>query len=270
MHYINNAKYQGDTIGFAPTMGALHNGHISLIESAKKNNQVVVASIFVNPTQFNNQDDLLKYPKTIDKDVYLLEQAKCDVLFLPIVEEMYPNGLDERSKTQVGSITEKLEGAFRPGHFEGVITIVEKLLQIVQPHDLYMGQKDYQQCLVIKALLASQNTDTQLHIVPTKREADGLALSSRNTRLTEGQRQQANLLYQCLVSIQAQANIKSFAIVKKECIDLLSKKGIETEYILLCNADNLDILEEYNSDVPMIVLIAAYIGDIRLIDNLVL
>lgn len=268
--FIEKAKSEGKTIGFAPTMGALHQGHISLIEAARQKNNIVVASIFVNPTQFNNPEDLIKYPKTLDQDVYLLEQASCNVLFLPTVEEMYPNGLSERSNKSVGAISEKLEGAFRPGHFEGVITIVEKLLNMVQPHDLYMGQKDYQQCLVIQALLPQLSYAVNFHMVPTKREADGLAKSSRNTRLTEGQRQQANLIYQCLISIQAQKETKSFAIVKKECEDLLVNKGITPEYILLCDAHTLDTLEEYDLSKSMIVLIAAYLGDIRLIDNLVL
>lgn len=269
-NFLIREKTNGNTIGFVPTMGALHEGHMSLIQEAKRNNNIVVASIFVNPTQFNNASDLTNYPKTIDQDILKLETNQCDVLFLPDVAEMYPNGMDTLPHYNLGPIEEKLEGQFRPGHFQGVAIIVHKLLNAVQPHNLYMGQKDYQQCLIVKELIDRNGIDTQLHIVPIKRAADGLALSSRNMRLTEGERQLANLLYQCLVSIQAQNGNKPFAVVQKECWDILERKGITPEYILLCNADTLDTIEEYDSHQPMIVLIAAYLGEIRLIDNLVI
>lgn len=269
-NFLIREKTNGNTIGFVPTMGALHDGHMSLIQEAKRKNNIVVASIFVNPTQFNNASDLTNYPKTIDQDILKLEANQCDVLFLPDVAEMYPNGMDTLPHYDLGPVEEKLEGKFRPGHFQGVAIIVHKLLNAVQPHDLYMGQKDYQQCLIVKELIDRQNIDTQLHIVPIKRAADGLALSSRNMRLTEGERQLANLLYQCLVSIQAQNGQKSFAIVQKECWDILERKGITPEYILLCNADTLETIADYDAQQPMIVLIAAYLGEIRLIDNLVI
>lgn len=269
-NFLIREKTNGNTIGFVPTMGALHDGHMSLVQEAKRNNNIVVASIFVNPTQFNNASDLTNYPKTIDQDILLLEANQCDVLFLPEVAEMYSNGMTELPHYDLGPVEEKLEGQFRPGHFQGVAIIVHKLLNAVQPHDLYMGQKDYQQCLIVKELIARQNINTQLHIVPIKRAADGLALSSRNMRLTEGERQLANLLYQCLISVQAQNSNKSFTVVQKECWDLLERKGITPEYILLCNADSLDIIADYDPNQPMIVLIAAYLGEIRLIDNLVI
>lgn len=268
--YLNGRKAQGNHIGFVPTMGALHEGHLSLIDASRQKTDITVCSIFVNPTQFNNKEDLVNYPKTIDQDIHKLEQHGCHVLFLPEEAEMYPNGTDERLEINLGSIAEKLEGAFRPGHFQGMATIVNKLLDAVKPHELFMGQKDYQQCLVVKSLLHKTAKDIVFNMVPTKREPDGLAMSSRNMRLTEGQRQQANLLYQCLISIQAQKDTKPFEVIKKECIDLLQRKGIEPEYINLCHATTLDILPDYDTTQPMVILIAAFLGEIRLIDNLVI
>ncbi len=268
--YLEERRRHGAAIGFVPTMGALHEGHLSLVDKARSHTDVVVCSIFVNPAQFNNPADLESYPQTIDEDIYKLEMHGCDVLFLPPVGEMYPEGIAERIDVDLGPVAEKLEGLFRPGHFRGMATIVDKLLTVVNPRCLFMGQKDYQQSLVVKELLARTHRDVELHIVPTKREPDGLAMSSRNMRLTEGERQQANLIYQCLVSIQAQSGIKPFRIVQKECADLLEKKGIRPEYILLCNADTLEALDDYDRSQPMIALIAVFIGEIRLIDNLVL
>lgn len=269
-NFLIREKTNGNTIGFVPTMGALHDGHMSLVQKAKRNNNIVVASIFVNPTQFNNASDLTNYPKTIDQDILLLEANQCDVLFLPEVAEMYPNGMTALPHYDLGAVEDKLEGQFRPGHFQGVAIIVHKLLNAVQPHDLYMGQKDYQQCLIVKELIDRQGIKTKLHIIAIKRAEDGLALSSRNMRLTEVERQLAHLLYQCLTSIQAQKHSKPFAVVQKECWDLLESKGISPEYILLCNAESLDTITDYDHNQPMIVLIAAYLGEIRLIDNLVI
>jgi len=268
--FLNTLRAEGKSIGFTPTMGALHQGHISLIKSSKSNNDITVCSIFVNPTQFNNSEDLQKYPKTIDADIYKLTQAKCDVLFLPEVAEMYPNGLEETSYYDLGIVEQILEGEFRPGHFQGVAQVVDKFLNIIEPDQLYMGQKDFQQCAVVAKLISLQEHQTVLNIIPTAREADGLAMSSRNLRLTDKERQQSNIIYQCLVSIQAQKEHKSYQTVKKECWDLLSHKGIKPEYITLCNAETLAVLEEYNNEIPMVVLLAAYVGQIRLIDNLVI
>lgn len=270
MQFLSQSKNNGLSIGFVPTMGALHEGHMSLIETSKLTTNLTVCSIFVNPTQFNNPEDLDKYPRTTANDIALLEAHACDVLFLPTVEEMYPNGLSNNKVYDLGIVAAQLEGAFRPGHFQGVAVILDKLLQLVQPDHLFMGQKDYQQCLVVQSLINIENINVNLHIVPTKRAADGLALSSRNARLTEGQRQLANLLYQCLVSIQAQKDNKSFKIVHKECIDLLERKGITPEYIYLCDAETLEILPDFDASRKMVVLIAAYLGEIRLIDNLVI
>ncbi len=270
IHFLQKQKKDAKTIGFVPTMGALHDGHLQLVKEAKAKTDIVVCSIFVNPTQFNNPTDLEKYPRTIENDIALLATTYCDIVFIPTVAELYPDGLKADKYYELGLIASKLEGAFRPGHFQGVATVLDKFFRIVQADHLFMGQKDYQQCLVVAALIAQEQHTLQLHIVPTKRAADGLALSSRNARLSEGERLQAGLIYQCLISIQAQNGLKPFAIVQKECIDILTRKGIQPEYIYLCNAHTLDILEDYTTGTPMIVLIAAFVGEIRLIDNLVI
>ncbi len=269
-YFLNPLRKEGRTIGFVPTMGALHEGHISLVQAAQQHADVVVCSIYVNPTQFNNKEDFAKYPKTLEADVLKLELAGCNVLFLPIEEEMYPEGTASLPYYELGSVAEVLEGAYRPGHFQGVAAIVDTLLRIVAPHSLFMGQKDYQQCMVVAKLIALRGHATALHVVPIKREPDGLAMSSRNVRLTEGERQLASLLYQCLVSAQAQVGQKRFSVVQLESQALLEKKGIQLEYMTLCNATTLELLQDYEPSTPMVVLIAAYLGKVRLIDNLVL
>lgn len=251
-------------------MGALHKGHLSLIELAKKQPALCVCSIFVNPTQFNDKEDYEKYPVTLAEDIQMLEAAQCDVLFLPSVTEIYPDGLNAAKTFDFGYLETVLEGAQRPGHFKGVGQVVNRLLEIVQPDKLFLGQKDYQQCMVLKNLVEQTNRKTEVIIVPTQREEDGLAMSSRNRRLTEPQRALAGLLYQCLISIQTKQETGDFEVVQKECLELLRKKGFEPEYVALANADTLELLDNYDNQKPMVALIVAKIGDVRLIDNLVL
>lgn len=269
--YINNIKSNEHKIGFVPTMGALHKGHISLVLQSNAMCDITVCSIFVNPTQFNDKNDLAKYPRTIEADIALLESNFCDVLFLPDVEEMYPDGLDAVKSYDFGYLDTILEGAKRPGHFKGVGQIVGRLLEIVTPDILFLGQKDYQQCMVVKSLIKQMNlSKLELQIVKTSREEDGLAMSSRNKRLTEPQRVISAIIYQCLVSIQAKKNRASFSVVQKECVDLMVAKGMQPEYVEIANSDTLELLNEYNDDVPMIALIATWSGDVRLIDNMLL
>ena len=271
IEYVSAEKGKGSKYGFVPTLGALHEGHLSLIARARNEGQAVICSIFVNPTQFNDKKDLEKYPVTTDADIDLLVKAGCDVLFLPGVEEIYPGGEQQTRSYEFGYLDTILEGAKRPGHFKGVGQVVGRLLDIVQPDTLYLGQKDYQQCMVLTKLLELTGRDKmKLVICPTTREADGLAMSSRNRRLTEPQRIIAGVIYQCLVSIQTKQEGGSFAIVKKECEDLLAAKGFATEYVALANARDLTLLDEYNRNIPMVALIAAKIGEIRLIDNILL
>lgn len=284
-YYLENKREEGFSIAFIPTMGALHYGHISLINEAKQANvthhnsaaslpakKLTVASIFVNPTQFNDKEDFEKYPVSGENDIQMLAEAGCDVLFMPQVAEMYPGGPEKMPSFDFGYLETILEGAQRPGHFKGVGQVVARLLDIIQPNELYLGQKDYQQCMVLKDLirqLGKENT-LSLHISPTQREPDGLAMSSRNRRLTEPQRAIAALIYQCLVSIQAKQATDPFALVQKECEDLLKEKGFSPEYISLADANNLELLTDFDSNRKMIALIAAKLGNVRLIDNMVL
>ena len=267
--FLQEKRNNGALLGFVPTMGALHAGHTSLLEKARKNGDFTVVSIFVNPTQFNDKKDFDAYPMTIDDDIALLQASGCDVVFIPSVDEIYPSESPAQPVYDFGYLDTILEGAHRPGHFKGVGQVVARLLHIVQPHHLYMGQKDYQQCMVISNLLMQMpDMHTQMVMGDTVREQDGLAMSSRNRRLTEPQRAIANLLYQCLVSIQAKAGVQDFSIVQKECLDILRDKGFEPEYVMLADASSLQLLENYDNNRKMVALIAARIGNVRLIDNL--
>jgi pantoate--beta-alanine ligase len=279
-NYIASLRRDGAAIGFVPTMGALHNGHLSLIARAKNEGAIVICSIFVNPAQFNDPSDFLKYPKTIAEDIAMLTEAKCDVLFLPEVAEIYPNGFDAAKQYHFGALEEILEGAHRPGHFRGVGMVVAILLQTVQPDALYLGQKDFQQCLIIGRLLELMHEDksycnstgapapTQIVVCPTNREPDGLAMSSRNRRLTDPQRMAAAGIYRCLVAVQSKKNIEKFDIVRKECEDILLEKGIQPEYIALAARSDLRLLADYEENTEMVALIAAKVGEVRLIDNI--
>lgn len=270
--YLAQKSQEGNSVGFVPTMGALHNGHVSLLQEARQKGDFTVVSIFVNPTQFNDKKDFDAYPNSIDEDLLMLEKAGCDVVFIPSVDEIYPPESPSQPVYDFGYMDTVLEGAQRPGHFKGVGQVVARLLQIVAPNHLYLGQKDYQQCMVIKNLARQIPGLQELEIIicPTIREADGLAMSSRNRRLTEPQRNIAGLLYQCLISIKTKAGLQNFAIVQKECLDILRAKGFEPEYVTIANADTLTLLDNYDTTRPMIALIAAKIGDIRLIDNMLL
>lgn len=271
--YLAGQRKNGTPIGFIPTMGALHKGHISLLRQAKAEGNVTVCSIFVNPAQFNDKQDFDLYPSTIPDDITLLEQAGCDILFLPSVQEVYPQGPEKAAAYHFGSLETVFEGAMRPGHFNGVGKVMAILLRIVQPDALYMGSKDYQQCLVVKDLCRQMGLAEQVRFVacPTCREPDGLAMSSRNRRLNESQRALAGIIYQCLVSIQTKFESGSdFGIVQKECLDLMAAKGFETEYVSLADAETLTPLAQYERGRRMVALIATRIGNVRLIDNMLL
>ena len=188
---LNQLKGQDKSIGFVPTMGALHEGHLSLIKQSIAEKNITVVSIFVNPTQFNDKKDFEKYPVTIEKDIELLERSGADILFLPSVHEMYPNGLQALSTYDLSQIEHVLEGYYRPGHFQGVCNIMHRLLQTITPGNLYMGQKDYQQCMIIQKLINDFKLPVKLNIVPTQREESGLAMSSRNMRLSGAAKRKA-------------------------------------------------------------------------------
>jgi pantoate--beta-alanine ligase len=268
-NYIQQQKEEGKKIGFVPTMGALHNGHLTLIDTCKKLNDITVCSIFINPTQFNNPDDLKNYPVTTSKDVEQLVSHDCSILFLPTLEEMYPSSIDKK-QYELGEIENRLEGFYRPGHFQGVCQAVDRLLEIVQPHNLYMGQKDYQQCMVIKKLLelTKREDDVKLVIVPTVRETDGLAMSSRNLRLSTEQRKLATSIFKELSFIKEHVHDQPFDGLKKLATEHLIQKGFKVDYVEI--ADAIDLTPAKDDTNRLVVLAAATTGEIRLIDNLVL
>ena len=267
--YLQKEKQDRRTVGFVPTMGALHPGHLALIEASKKENDITVCSIFVNPTQFNNPEDFKHYPITIEKDIEQLIKSRCEVLFCPDVNEIYPS--DHKKKHYaLGDIETILEGFYRPGHFQGVCEVVDRLLEIVQPHNLYMGQKDIQQCMVVKKLLQLMGKEhlIELKIVPTVRESDGLAMSSRNLRLTREQRKLSTALYQALSFVKSGLHTTTFNELKRHAKDSLEQKGFQVDYLEIAETATLKTVDKNKAG--LVAIIAATIGNVRLIDNLLL
>lgn len=267
-HHLQNIKQSKRTIGFVPTMGALHQGHLSLIAQCKSQADVTVCSIFVNPVQFNNAKDYERYPITTEPDILLLEQNDCDILFLPGEKEIYPDESSKNNHFDIGYLENILEGKFRPGHFQGVCMVVEKLINIVEPTSLFLGQKDYQQNLVIKKLLALMNKKIIIEICPTLREPNGLAMSSRNLRLNSEEKNKAAELNQSLVNINTDVAKQDFGVLKNKEKTRLEKLGFKIDYLELADASDLHVLEKYNGHNRLIMLIAAYLEEIRLIDNM--
>lgn len=270
--YLDSQRKNGKTIGFAPTMGALHPGHLSLIESAKKGNELTVCSIFINPTQFNDPRDFEKYPVTIERDIEMLEEAGCDILFLPSVIEMYPGGLKQAGHYDLGYLETLLEGKYRPGHFQGVCMVVHRLLEIVMPDNLYLGQKDYQQCMVITRLveILHLTNGIKVHICPTLRENDGLAMSSRNMRLDKDERAKAVTIYQCLKQIKQELKEGSLQQLKKEALNKLTAAGFKPDYVEIADAGNIQPVNNWDGKQQLVALIAAYLNEVRLIDNMII
>ena len=268
MAALTNHRNNGFSIAFVPTMGALHDGHITLLKKANAINNVIVTSIFVNPTQFNEATDYDKYPKTIEQDVYKLEKAGCDFLFLPSGMEIYPDGSRLHKTYELGYLDKVLEGASRPGHFQGVCQVMDRLLGIVQPNMLVLGQKDYQQCMVISKLVSLNGTPIEILIGDTLREADGLAMSSRNLRLSYEARTKAPMIYETLVWIKRKLKPGDLKLIKKQAANNLNAGGFKTDYVEIANANSLKIVDEWNGQSALVILIAAFIDDIRLIDNM--
>jgi pantoate--beta-alanine ligase len=259
-------------VGYIPTMGALHAGHLSLVSEAKKQNKIVVCSIFVNPTQFNDPEDFKKYPITLEKDILMFEEAGCDVLFIPSVQEIYPNGTDHLEHYELGFVETVLEGKFRPGHFQGVCQVMHRLLEIVLPDNLYLGQKDYQQCMVIKKLvgLIGLNGKIKVNICPTVREDDGLAMSSRNTRLLPGDRKKAATISTALRYIKDNLKAGETKHIRNEAREMLLQKGFHIDYIEIADGDTLELVKKWDGKQKIVALVAAFLKTVRLIDNLVI
>ena len=269
---LSLSNIKGD-LGFVPTMGALHDGHISLIERSVSENKFTICSIFVNQKQFNNAEDFEKYPKTIDTDLAKLEQAKCDIVFVPTNEQIYPTNF-KASYFELGNIENVLEGFYRPGHFQGVCIVVNRFLDLIKPNKLYLGRKDFQQCIVIQKMLALQKLEAKIElcIVNTKRNRYGLALSSRNLRLSEEAKRKSLILITCLENAKATLitnTTTDILKIQKESIKEIKQAGFESvDYFDFINED-FEVIKDNNETKRIIaILTAATIDAVRLIDNI--
>jgi len=266
---LDKERAQGKKIGFVPTMGALHDGHISLVKQARKKADIVVVSIFVNPTQFNNKKDLKKYPRTLAADKKLLANHKVDYIFAPSVEEVYPGGKKKKVKVDLGGLDNEMEGAFRPGHFAGVVQVVKRLLDIVQPDSLYMGQKDFQQFTIIQRMISELSIPTQLVVCPIKREKHGLAMSSRNERLPEHLRKRAKIIYQTLKKSKKMISDLSPAQIEKWAMNHMAIDDFEPEYFTIADGYTLKKIRSFRGKKYVVACTAVWTGGVRLIDNLI-
>ncbi len=266
---VKHEKKSGKSIGFVPTMGALHAGHLALVARAREENDLVICSIFVNPKQFNNPEDLKQYPRTLETDLDQLQSIGCDFVFCPEEDEMYP---DAEIKTyDFGLLDKVMEGRYRQGHFNGVAVVVKKLFDIVQPHRAYFGEKDYQQLLIIKALVKMEDLDVEIIPCSTIRESDGLAMSSRNTRLTEAQRREAPKIFQVLSMARKMFPKHPLSSIEKRVIqEINASPELKVEYFEIVSADNLLPAGNNEQDVALVGCIAVFAGQIRLIDNLLI
>ena len=261
-------KTNNKTIGFVPTMGALHQGHLSLIEKAQEKNHIVVVSIFVNPTQFNNVEDLNKYPKTIENDVKLLNTVSCDILFSPSVAEIYSEDISSE-KFNFDGLEHQMEGKFREGHFNGVGTVVKALFEIIKPDTAYFGQKDFQQLQIIKKMVAKHHLKVKIKGCPIFREKDGLAMSSRNTRLSAENRAAAPFIYKTLKKVQKKFKNKTVAEINIWVKKQFKKEPLlELEYFTIAEEDTLQTAENKEVTKRYRAFIAVFTGSVRLIDNI--
>jgi pantoate--beta-alanine ligase len=266
--WLAGKRSMGKSLGFVPTMGALHKGHLELVDIARRENDINGCSIFVNPIQFNNPEDLTRYPRTLDSDLILLEKAGCDLVFVPSVEEMYPEPATK--KFDFGLLERVMEGAHRPGHFNGVAVVVEKLFSIFRPDRAYFGEKDFQQLRIIESLVKMENIPVEIVPCPTFREADGLAMSSRNRRLNADERAAAPGIYQALVFARDHAKKIPVPELKKICTAMLETRGFRVDYFEIAEPVNLQPVEDWGDAQGAIACVAAFLGNVRLIDNIIL
>ncbi|MBP5722790.1 MAG: pantoate--beta-alanine ligase [Bacteroidales bacterium] len=269
---VEQIRKQGRSLGFIPTMGALHQGHISLVKKSIADNDCTAVSVFVNPTQFNNPNDLKTYPRTVDADIALLEATGADIAFIPSVETMYPEGLENVTESyDFGAIGAVMEGAVRPGHFNGVGIVVHRLFDLVKPDRAYFGMKDFQQIAIIREMVRQRNINIEIIPCPIVREADGLALSSRNTRLNEEQRKQAVQISHTLFKAAELTNkyslpeLKSFVINTVNSVPLL-----DVEYFEIVDGYTMQPVNSWNEATWIVGCITVNVGDVRLIDNITL
>lgn len=266
--YVQHWKDHGESVAFIPTMGNLHDGHLSLIRKGQSLCDRSICSIFVNPMQFGANEDFNHYPRTLDHDIQLLESVGCDLVYMPTASELYPQGLDKISQIHVTGLTENFEGSHRPGHFTGVATVVLKLFNIVKPDVSVFGKKDYQQYRVIRKMVSDLDLDVRIVGEETTREKSGLATSSRNQYLDTEQQHQASMIYQQLQAAQNRINRgeRDFASIEQEAINMLDNNGFKTEYFAVCNAETLEPASEGDRD--LVILVTAILGETRLLDNI--
>lgn len=266
--YIQEQKENALSISIAPTMGALHEGHMTLIKASKRIADITICTIFVNPTQFNEQSDFDNYPITIEADKALLELNDTDVLFLPSANEMYPEGLDTKVNIDLEGMDNVMEGAHRPGHFEGVMEVIKRFLDIIEPNFLVMGQKDFQQFSIIQKMIDVLQLKTKLHIVPIKRRKSGLAMSSRNQRLSKEQIITATTINKSLKYAKRKLRIgDDIENVKAYVMKKLSAAGFRPEYVSIADTRTLEEITSMNNHKLVVISLAAWLGDVRLIDN---
>lgn len=269
--HLSILKKEGKTIGFAPTMGALHDGHMTLMQSSNNENDITVCSIFVNPTQFNEKSDLEKYPRTLEEDQKLLKKHRVDVVFAPSTEEVYPPELNTKLSIDFQGLDEEMEGEFRPGHFVGVAQVVKRLLDIVTPDALYMGQKDFQQFSIIQFMINKYDLSTSLRVVPIIREESGLAMSSRNVRLTEEHRFKAKEIYKTLKYVRRNKYKMSCDALQKYALARLAKiDGFDPEYFTIADGQSLQSINDIRNTEYVVACTAIWAGKVRLIDNIIL
>lgn len=267
LSWVEIQKQSGKKIGFVPTMGALHQGHISLVKKSKEENDVTIVSVFVNPTQFNNAEDLKKYPRTQEADIQILENSGCDAVFFPSVEDIYPKG-ENSDEFNFEGIENQMEGKFRPGHFNGVATVVKRFFEIVQPQKAYFGEKDFQQLRIIQELVKKLNFPLEIVPVPIMREDDGLAMSSRNTRLTKEMREESPKIFQILSEAKEFLKTNSVEATKNFVQEKFNQTKLDLEYFEIADEQTLQSVSEKEKNQKLRGFVAVFAGEIRLIDNI--
>lgn len=267
--FVERQKEMGKRIGFAPTMGALHKGHLSLYEAARKENDLVISSIFVNPTQFNNAEDLEKYPRDVERDILILENSGLvDAVYIPQVEDIYPEKTESQHYDYDG-LENEMEGKSRPGHFDGVGTVVEELFRQVKPDNAYFGEKDFQQLAIIRKMVEKKQLPVKITGVSIYRAESGLALSSRNQRLSEERREDSKIIYEILVSVNRWFKLKSIAEIKEKVKEILStQSGMKLEYFMIADENTLKETETAEDSKSYRAFIVVNVDGVRLIDNM--
>lgn len=264
---LNGYRISGKTIGFVPTMGALHKGHGELVEQSVKGNDITVVSVFVNPTQFNNSDDLKLYPRTPDKDNEFLESLGVDIVFMPSVEEVYPE--PDNRQFDFGRLDKVMEGEFRPGHFNGVAQVVSRLFSYVKPNRSYFGEKDFQQLAIVKSMVKQLLLPVEIVAVPIVREQSGLAMSSRNQRLTDAEKTNASEIYRVLKESTSKIDKNSPELISNYVIEVINKiPGLNVEYFSIVDGDSLETITSWDYSESIVGCIAVFCGEVRLIDNI--